>query len=416
MNRQQFNTRNQWLNRWSRWATRYRALSLCILALVTTSLCILSTPVLAKFSAPNVPDSQPSIQNPKSKIQNLIAQSPSLLDQGRSLYEAGRFEPARTVWEKAEKEYRRQGDRANVTRSRLYQAEALKMMGANPRALEILEELDKTVLLEPYSVEKVQILRSLGEVYAAIGGTENLKKARAALQQSLEIAQTPEAKSAAYAGLGLVDRAEISRISPQTFVINSRTELPEKIQLVLSLLQQQPEKASVQQALENFQNAINASTTPLTTTQAALNQLSFLVNVLPKFNRFLANALNDLQAEFARPNRADYFLKNYLNRSVRLPQFISTTPVDLKEPEQRIIDLGMLTRQTADLTADLPQFLAQVYPKLTNLGSDRARINAQINFAQSLIGLQQVTTSAEEVNRELKAMLETIQKASPKTR
>jgi CHAT domain-containing protein len=328
------------------------------------------------------------------------AQPPDLLEQGRLEYEAGQFETALKTWGKAEAEYTRQGDRIGVIRSRLNQAQALKALGNYRNALEILKELDQTIPATPPSVEKAQSLRSLGDAYQnAYQSEEELKTAEKKLQDSLAMAQTlqatPEIKAARFS-LGIAARTKISRVPPQALAIASEENLGKKLEFAVELEQ------TVRSGLDAFA-AAKESPPNITTAQATLNQIGLLVSALPRFNRLLMASFLNLRSEF-QESFPTFFLQTVLSdRSLAQP---STTEEPPTAP--RILNLQRLTQQTRALTEDLVDLLEQVRPQLEALPPSRAATYARINLAQSLTHVQQVATSANDVDRQLNAIAQAI--------
>ncbi|WP_254721759.1 CHAT domain-containing protein [Kovacikia minuta] len=283
------------------------------------------------------------------------------------------------IWQQATETYGRAGDRPREIGSRINQAQALKALGNYRLALEILQQLDAEVPLQPPTLEKAQILRSRGDLYRAIG---ELAQANESLQTSLEVAKALKSErdiGATYLSLGIRERAEISK-----------TPLPEPREAEKWMkLQQQ-----VIKALEYFQQP-EATIDPMTKVQAELNQISLLVDTLLKFNNFLSAAIVPFKA--LPPD----FLRYFLNDSIRQPQaFPGSEPAKVK----------ILKDQTAQLTEALVKLLAQDRPQLNQLTSGSVAVNARINFAQSLTKLKQVADSAEQADDRLNALLKAARK------
>jgi CHAT domain-containing protein len=333
------------------------------LALMTAFLCTAAPPIFAK-----VPEVAPIVQNQTNQSQ--------LLQQGKTLYEEGKFAEAASLWQQAGKAYQAQGDKVNqalalnylclayqqlgqwneaegaiassltflqdqsnsiasaqrlpllaqaqnargqlhlargqvqdalntwklatatytqigdrtgITGSLINQAQALQSLGLYRQANKTLTEVEQSLENQPDTAIKVTGLRSLGNALRVVG---NLEKSRQVLQQSLTLAQqlnSPSDISAVFLSLGNTDRA----------------------------------RADTQEALESYQKAAAASTSPITRTQAQLNQLSLLLD----------------------------------------------------------------TKQVSDA-----QVLAsQILPQIANLPPSRATVYAQINLAQSLSRLKQIS-------------------------
>ncbi len=365
-----------------------RSLWLC-LAVLTTIACVVIVPALATS-----PPAMGSLH--MSKTLTLPDPSPmtvTLLNQGKQQYEAGQFEQALTTWKQAETESQRTGDRLNVTRSRLNQAQAQKALGLYRTAVETLQDLNKSVTATPPTLEKAQILRSLGEAYQAVG---ELAEARKVLAASLEIAQTLQSPSdinAVYFSQGLVDRAEITRL-PATPIEIAAGDLQ------LALTSTLPWQQYVTSALQNFQQS-TSDTNPTLRLQAELNQIRLLTDQLPRFNRFLQQAVATLSADVIT-NLPASTLQSFFNDSTLKRQFNADTLERLNVDD--ITQLNGLKSQTAQLTTTLLATIAQIPPQLDSLPVNRALIDARINFAQSLLRLTDVVNSAIAVEQQFQTL------------
>lgn len=145
---------------------------------------------------------------PQTSQPLLLAQSSSLLEQGKIYYQTGKFaeaiqvlqeaiqaygqdwpnqalalnnlglvyletgklEAALETWRQAERAYEKVGDRSGMMRCRIQQAQAHQALGEVTRALDILTELKRQTDKQPASLEKVRILRLMGDMLLAIGG------------------------------------------------------------------------------------------------------------------------------------------------------------------------------------------------------------------------------------------------------
>ncbi|MGA7932534.1 MAG: CHAT domain-containing protein [Kovacikia sp.] len=358
---------------WQGWPrTKGRRASFLLLLLATLLLCVVGLPTLAKSSGfPPAGGQRSNIRD--AVIQSADAQSDQQLsdplEQGRVLYEMGRFEEALKLWQQAADGYERVGDRPHTISSRINQAQALKALGHYPLALEILQGLDGEVPLQPPTVEKAQILRSLGDGYRAIG---DLDQAQKNLQASLEVAQAlPSDReiSLAHLSLGVLNRAASSRIRPGIFEPQKQVEFQQRVLV----------------ALNDFRQAESAIE-PATRVQAELNQISLLVDVLPQFNNFLTVSAD--RFKYLPPDLLRYFLNDAVPQP---PSFPGSQPEKVK----------IVKDQTVQLTKDLVELLSQDRLRLNQLALGPVAVNARINFARSLTRLKQVADSAETVDDQL---------------
>lgn len=362
-----------------------------ILAIATLLLCLTPSPLLAR---------SPSFLSSFPSVLSSLPSPLSLFNQGRLEYEAGEFEQAAETWQQAATEYARQGDRLNETRSRLNQAQALKSLGYYQAALKILKDLKQIVENDPDSVEKAQILRSLGDTYYAVG---DLVQARAELTKSLEVSErinsTQDIRNARF-HLGLVNRIEVNQLLLQRLKIDYEEGSRQNLENVLKHLNQ---------ARQSFQQATGVDS--LTTIQANLNEISLLITALPEFNRIFVESLGD--ESLALADLADLplaFLRDFLNDStlvLRPNQVSDRTDGRI----QKFTTLHWWKAEIVHLTEDLLSLLTQIPAQLDGLPPARARIDARLNYAQNLLKLRSVSLSTGEVDLRLRRLRDAIKLA-----
>lgn len=182
------------------------------------------------------------VNNPKLDLIKILAPTLDVL-VGQQLRQ-GQSDAANETAKRAEIFWHQLGDNTGVTRSRINQAQALRVSGFNPRAEEILESVFKELQRQPDSVVKVNALRSLGNVQQQLG---ELDKSQENLQYSLKIAQ--------------------------------RLQLPQEISLTeLSLGNTTRLLGKIDDAVKHYQNAADTAPNSLVKAQAQINQLNLLVN------------------------------------------------------------------------------------------------------------------------------------------
>jgi CHAT domain-containing protein/Arc/MetJ-type ribon-helix-helix transcriptional regulator len=184
-----------------------------------------------------------NVNNPKSELLEVLAQTLEIqsglqLSQGQPDVSLKTSQQAEEIWKRLGKQYS-----AGVTRSRINQAQALRVSGFYRRSLDILNTVSRQLQTQPDSPEKVTALRSLGNAQQQLGELEQSKEN---LQQSLEIAQ--------------------------------RLQLPLEISLTeFSLGNTARVLGNIKDAIAHYENAAKVASNPLTKVQAQINQLSLLV-------------------------------------------------------------------------------------------------------------------------------------------
>jgi CHAT domain-containing protein len=182
------------------------------------------------------------VNNPKLELLKVLAPTLDILT-GQQLRQ-GQSEAAIETALRAQIYWRQLSDNTAVLRSRINQAQALRVSGFNRRAENILESVFQELQNQLDSVVKVSALRSLGNVQQQLG---ELGKSQKSLQHSLEIAQ--------------------------------RLKLPEEISLTeFSLGNTTRLSGNINNAITHYQNAAKTAPNSLLGAQAQINQLSLLVS------------------------------------------------------------------------------------------------------------------------------------------
>jgi CHAT domain-containing protein/Arc/MetJ-type ribon-helix-helix transcriptional regulator len=184
-----------------------------------------------------------NVNNPKSELLEVLAQTLEIqsglqLSQGDANVSLKTSQQAEQIWKRLGKQYN-----IGVTRSRINQAQALRVSGFYRRGLDILNEVSQQLQTQPDSLEKVTALRSLGNVHRQLGDLEQSWKN---LKHSLEIAQ--------------------------------RLQLPLETSLTeFSLGNTARDLGNIKDAIVYYENAALIAPNSLTKVQAQINQLSLLV-------------------------------------------------------------------------------------------------------------------------------------------
>ncbi|MBD2771812.1 CHAT domain-containing protein [Iningainema tapete] len=223
--------------------------------------------------------------NQKPEAQEIIAQT---LDIHSGLQLAqGQAEVSLKTSQQAEQIWKRLGNNVGATRSRINQAQALRISGFYRRALDTLQQVAQELQTQPDSQVLVAALRSLGNAQQQLGELEESEKN---LQQSLEIAQ--------------------------------RLQLPQEISLTeFSLGNTTRVLGKINQASAHYEKAAQITPNPLTKVQAQINQLSLLVenNTTNVETRLIASLLPTIQSQFASipPNQASIYAQINFARTIK---------------------------------------------------------------------------------------------------
>ncbi|MDY7020092.1 MAG: CHAT domain-containing protein [Cyanobacteriota bacterium] len=196
-------------------------------------------------------------------------------------------EQALEIWKQAAEQFQQINDIQGVLKTHINQAQALQALGLYRQALKTLEEIQDPLRSQPDSILKATGLRSLGEALRVVG---DLNQSELILREGLEIAQL----------LG-----------------NTQTQA----ELLLSLGNTHRAKKQPQIAVNAYQDAAIAATSPLTRTQAKSNHLRVLTD---ERNQLQAAALwPQIRVEFSELpiNRTTIYLRvNLADNLLNLPQ------------------------------------------------------------------------------------------------
>jgi CHAT domain-containing protein len=303
----------------------------------------------------NFLETERNLGDSKERVQ-ILAQSLDV--RGRLQLSRGQAEAALSTWQRAESIYARVGDEAARIRSLINQAQALQVLGHYRQAQKILTQLKQTLQNLPDSSLKAIGLRSLGNILRLVG---NLGESRQVLEQSLQVAQS-----------ALRSSASLSLKSPQAV---SDT--------LFNLGNTARAQADNKAALEYYQQAAAASTSPTKGIQAQLNQLSLLLetkqlsiaqSLLPKIQPIIAQLPPSRKAVYARINFAQSLTRLKQNTATDTPSWLDiaqllSTAIEqaksLKDSRAESYALGTLgglyeqTQQLAD-AGDLTQQALQI--------------------------------------------------------
>ncbi|OUL29763.1 hypothetical protein BV378_05080 [Nostoc sp. RF31YmG] len=146
------------------------------------------------------------VNQQNSELLEVLAQTFDI--QAGLQLSVGQPEVSLITSQRAEKFWQQLGNGDGVTRSRINQAQALRVSGFYRRALDILQAVNKQLQTQPDSPMKVAALRSLGNALQLAGDFE---RSQQVLQQSINIAQNfklPQDVSIGEFSLGNTKRAQ----------------------------------------------------------------------------------------------------------------------------------------------------------------------------------------------------------------
>ncbi|MEL7036622.1 MAG: CHAT domain-containing protein [Cyanobacteria bacterium J06592_8] len=209
--------------------------------------------------------------------------------QGQLYLAQAEPEQALETWKQAAQQFQQIKDIQGVLKTKINQAQALQALGLYRQALKTLEQLQEILRSQPDSILKATGLRSLGEALRVVG---DLNQSELILREGLEIAQL----------LG-----------------NTQTQA----EILLSLGNTHRAKKQPLIAVNAYQDAAIAATSPLTRTQAKLNHL-----------RVLTDERSQLQAEALWPQIRVELSELPINRTtIYLRVNLAESLLNLPKPE-----------------------------------------------------------------------------------
>jgi CHAT domain-containing protein len=246
---------------------------------------------------------------------NMTAESAQILAQtldiqGQLQLKQGKTQAALNTWQQTATLYRQIADEAGVIRSQINQAQAMSGLGMYFQAEKILTNTIGKLQNQPDSALKATALRSLGNVWRAIG---NLDRSRQILEQSLAVA-----------------KATKSRVSD----------------ILLSLGNTAIAQAKPQAALNFYRQAVSKTASVATRIQAQLNQLSLLDQANPQNALRLATQIESQLKSLPPSRTAIYARINLAENWQRLkqdnPKTVSNSKLVeiLTEARQQAEELG----------------------------------------------------------------------------
>jgi CHAT domain-containing protein len=290
-------------------------------------------------------------KQPTTNNQHILAQA--LNTQGSLQLAQGQAEKALASWKQATAIYEQVGDEVGSIGSQINQAQALQTLGLYRQAKNTLIQIEQTLQNKPDSPIKITALRSLGNALRVVG---DLDESRKLLQQSLTIAQQLKSSldiSAALVSLGNTAHAQ----------------------------------ADTEAALEFYQQATTASTSPITRTQAQLNQLSVLLAT----NQVSAaqTLVSQLQAQMANLPLSRAAVYAQINFAQRLTQLRQTNTTNTPSPTEISKILARAIQQAKSLNdtraeAHALGHLGELYEQTQQLSNAQNLTEKALLIAQSV--------------------------------
>ena len=340
-----------------------------LLACLTAFLCIISHPVFAHLST-EIPVSQ------------TIAAAPQLLQQGRDYYETGQFAAALKVWQQAAQDYHSQGDRINqamvlsnltLANQELGQwSDATKAIASSLELLQALPDTpDRRRIL-------AQALNTQGSLQLAQGKT---KEALTSLQQATEAYK--QVGDQAGVTRSLLNQAQALRV--MGLYRRALTTLTE----VNQTLQGQPDSPLKAAGLRQLGNALRL-VGDLNESQEALQQSLAVAEKLPSPPDISA-ALLSLGNTVRLQQKTDDALTFY-QRAAEIAGSPTTRIQAQVNQLSLIVDRGVKEKSWSLAQPLLPKIQAQ----LADLPPSRIAVSARINFAQSLLKMEEAGRKSKD--------------------
>jgi tetratricopeptide (TPR) repeat protein len=300
--------------------------------------------------------------------------NPDLVEQGRALYEAERFHEAIRILQQAADTYSAKGDQ-------LRQAMTLSNLSLAYQQLGLWTEAARAI------AQSLNLLQNL----------DNSKERSAILAQALDIqGRIQLAQGQAESALKTWKQAEsiYVQVGDQVALTRSRINQAQALQALGLYLQAQKTLVAVKQTLQNQPDSLLKATE-----LRSLGNVLRVVGNLSESRQILEQSLKVAQALRSPQAVSDALLA--LGNTARAQQdtqaalayyqqaAAASIPPEGIQAQLNQLSLLLETKQLNTVQALWPQIQTQI----ANLPPSRMAIYARINFAQSLIGLKQKTTT-----------------------
>ena len=333
----------------------------------------------------------------------------SLMIKGSIELGSSEAQAAMESWEQAALTYSELGDEAGEIRSRINIAQALQDLGMYKRALNLLNQVEESLIAQPNSLNKAVLLRSLGNMRQLVG---QLSQSRKTLETSLQIARNVSSSqeiSATLFSLGNTARAQFSSgYTGQTQLSSGNTARAQRSSGDTAQTQQELDEPIdyYQQAFDYYQQAFDQSLDPITKVEAQLNQLSLLIDtkrikqaqaLIPKIPPQLESLPLSRRSIYLRINFAQSLMKDEV-RSIKDEGYVQTLAKRL-QPSVKIAvapsyQIAKILATAAQQAKTLGDKRAEAYA-IGSLG-ELYEHNQQLPESQDLT--QQALKLAQEIN------------------
>ncbi|NEO46538.1 MAG: CHAT domain-containing protein [Moorea sp. SIO4A3] len=290
----------------------------------------------------------------------------SLMIKGSIELGSSESKAAMESWEQAQVTYGDLGDEAGQIRSRINIAQALQDLGLYKRALNLLNQVEESLIAQPDSLNKAVLLRSLGNMRQLVG---QLSQSRETLEKSLEIARS------------LPYSQEISAI-------------------LFSLGNTARAQQELDEAIDYYQQAFDQSLDPITKLEAQLNQLSLLIDtkrikeaqaLIPQILPELESIPLSRRSIYLRINFAQSLMKDEV-KSIKDEGYVQTLAKRL-QPSVKI---------AVQPSYEIAKILATAAQQAKTLGDKRAEAYAIGTLGQLYEENQQLPESQDLTQQALK--------------
>jgi CHAT domain-containing protein len=308
-----------------------------------------------------------------------------LVQDGQRYYQAGKFDQAAEHWQQAADTYEQVGEEEGMTKSLINKAQALQELGLVPKACETLlealganhsdcspENIDQAIETHSSNQDSLALfhaigLRSLGDVLRRQG---LLEQSQSSLELSLAVAEGSPQASATWLSLGNT-KQELGNRTRDRWDYEEITAIIDQKSLDTALEIYQPAFKDYRQA------ATLESSPPLPPIQAQLNHFQLLLDL----QQWWITQTNQRIASWSRQGE---------------PQLIERA-----EDFLSALELNLSKDQTA--------LSAQIESNLNNLPPSHRATFARINFAHSLMELDQTDNKVERLLKTARQQARTLQ-------
>ncbi len=340
-----------------------------LLACLTALLCIISPPVFAHLSS-EIPVTQG------------IAATSQLLQQGREYYEDGQFAAALKVWQQAAQAYQSQDDRLNQAMVLSNLTLANQELGQWSDATKAIASSLELLQSVPDTPERrrilAQALNTQGSLQLAQGKTE---EALTSLQQATQAYK--QVGDEAGVIRSLLNQAQALRV--MGLYRRALITLTE----VNQTLQGQPDSPLKAAGLRQLGNALRLVGN-LNESQEALQQSLAIAEKLPSPPDISA-ALLSLGNTLRLQQKTDDALKFYQKAAE-----ITGSPTTRIQAQVNQLSLIVDGGVKSSLWSLAQPLLPQIQAQLADLPPSRIAVSARINFAQSLLKMEEAGRKRED--------------------